>query len=116
MSWKAHLKACKDQLQSVIRLLTQGLAQARFLELQGWSCHILSGYPVPERDLTGTLSYRLKNSNFQLFSFISSYAFYSFLALLEKKMKKSADKSYHASTDKCEKSKNKIHIRKTHVY
>lgn len=68
--------------------VTQGLAQARFLELQGWSCHILSGQPVPEHDLIGILPYSLKNSNFQLFSFISTYSPYNFLALLEKKMKK----------------------------
>lgn len=37
--------------------VTQGLAQARFSELQDWSFHILSGQPAPDRDLIGILPY-----------------------------------------------------------
>lgn len=63
----------------------QGLTHARVLNLQGWNFLILFS---PERELIGILPHSLKNSNFQLYCFISTSAFYNFLALLEKKMKK----------------------------
>lgn len=96
MNGRVGVRRCIWRLQrpaSMCDQVTQGLAQARFLQLQGWSFHILSGPPVPEHDLIGILPFSLKNSNFQWFSFISTYAFYNVLALLEKKMKKVAIKA-----------------------
>lgn len=93
--------------------VAQGLAQASFLNLQGWRLHILSGQPVSVHELIGILPHILKkNFNFQLFSLIYNYVFYNFLALLNKENEKDADKSDQDTIDKCEKLKYKIHIRK----
>jgi len=83
--------------------VAQGLAQASFVNLQGWRFHILSEQPVPVHELIASLPHTLKeNSNFQSFSFIYNYAFYNFLALLKKENEKDSDKCNHDTIDKCE--------------
>lgn len=55
---KFELEGTSEGLQrpaSKCDQVAQALAQARFLNLQGWSFHILSGQPVPEHELIGIL-------------------------------------------------------------